>query len=167
MSWKNTTLSLAAAALVTLAANAASAEPFKQGSMRLGLGLGTVSNGNDTNLVVGAGFGYYVINGIELGLDFDTWIGANPSVTRLTPGLLAIAYMIPTVHPYAGVFYSHRFIGAGFDDIDSVGARGGIAIEMGPRAYGWIGAYYETIVSECEGDDCSYVNPEVRVSFVF
>jgi hypothetical protein len=60
--------------------------PFDAGSITVSFGSSLFVGGtSDRYLVMGAGLGYYVIDGLELGLDFEHWFGADPEVTRISP----------------------------------------------------------------------------------
>src|SRR5262245_44973147 len=51
-----------------------SAGPFSKGSVRLTLLVGTGSSVNDTYLILGGGLGYFLVNGLEVGFDYEAWI---------------------------------------------------------------------------------------------
>lgn len=150
---------------VALAPVEAQAESFRQGSVTLGAGLGWVQTTNDSYVSVGVGAGYYVVDGLELGLRVETWLGASPNVTQISPGVTYTMWFVPHVHPYAGAFYRHWFIADGFDDIDSWGLRGGIAWPMSDRLYVRGGVVWEQTLA-CE-DDCTDIYPELAAALVF
>jgi hypothetical protein len=153
------------AAAVALWAGAARAEvdagPFAQGSSRVSLILG---GGND-GWVIGGGYGYYLVDGLELGLEAEHWFGRDPTVTQLTPNLRYVLFFVPVLKPYAGGFYRHWFV-SGQDDIDSLGARGGLFYVSGSGSYLGGGVVYEKYVTGCD-KDCSQVYPEVSISLSF
>ena len=136
-------------------AAAGDAGPFRQGSLRMSLvvGSGTAFERNYT--VLGLGAGYYAADGLELGLDFEEWTGNTPRIYRYSPSLL---YVVPTgtaIKPYAGAFY-RRTIVEGFRDNDAVGARLGLYFLSGRSAYfgaGIAGNLYlncdRTVYSSC------------------
>jgi hypothetical protein len=33
------------------------------------------------------GLGYFIANGLDLGLDYENWSGLNPGITKVTPRL--------------------------------------------------------------------------------
>lgn len=135
--------------------------PFDQG--RFGLGFGGSSN-DDTFLIAG-GAGYYVLDGVELGLGLGFQFGEGPNVLRTTPAVRYVAQPLvghSPVIPYAGVFYSHYFVGDGFADVDTVGTRGGLLYVSGSLVLG-LGIVYEREVSECV-EDCSQIYPDFTFS---
>ena len=64
----------------TLPADAAGLDPFADGSMRLSVIVGNGYAFDQSYLVVGVGFGYFVATGLELGLDAESWSSGNPWV---------------------------------------------------------------------------------------
>ncbi|MCA9299649.1 MAG: hypothetical protein KDA28_11315 [Phycisphaerales bacterium] len=151
------------------AAAPARAEPFEQGSMRVGLGggLGTNPYTGDRYGVVGGSFGYFVVNGLELSLGGATTIGADINAAHLRPGVTFVAFMVPTIKPYVGPVYTHYFYGDPFDDADAVGARGGLFyVSPQSRTFLGIGVLYERIVSTCD-EDCTAIIPELTFSISF
>jgi len=139
--------------------------PFDQGRIRVNLTGSTGGSSNNRYFVIGAGVGYFVFDGLEVGASVESWLGGDPTITKLGPEVRYIVFQIPYIHPYAGGFYNHWFV-HDFDDVDTLGARGGIAIVTGPNLVAGGGVVYEVIVSECE-DDCSDVYPEFFVSLAF
>jgi hypothetical protein len=147
-----------------------SAGPFSRGSVRLSLLIGTGSSINDTYLILGAGAGYYLLDGLELGLDYEAWILAEPVMNRLSPGLRYVFHMVPVIKPYIGGFYRHTFVGNDIEDWDSLGARGGIYyVPPNGGLYVGGGAVYEHLLG-CTNStfvDCDDVYPEIFVGVSF
>jgi hypothetical protein len=138
---------------------------FGRGSIRLSLLIGSGFTRTDDYVIVGAGVGYYVIDGLELGLDYEIWFGGDPVFNRLSPGVKYVFYQVPVVKPYVGGFYRHTFVN-GHEDYNFLGARGGIYIAPKPRGvYFGGGAVYEHQLS-CSNSayiDCDNVYPEIFV----
>jgi hypothetical protein len=139
--------------------------PYDQGRIRVSLNGGTSGTSNNRYFVLGAGLGYFVLDGMELGLAVESWLGGDPTITKLSPQARYIFHMIPYVNPYFGGFYRHWFV-AGFDDVDTLGGRAGLALITGPHAFAGAGVVHEVIVSEC-ADDCTETYPEFFVSLAF
>jgi hypothetical protein len=136
--------------------------PFKRGSRRLTLLLGTGYTGNETYFILGAGFGVFLADGLELGLDYEAWLFGEPVMHRLSPETRYIFHMVPTVKPYVGVFYRHTFVND-FSDLNYVGARAGLYIvPKRSRVFIGGGAVYERLL-DCENSyvDCDNVYPEI------
>jgi hypothetical protein len=64
-----------------LPADAAGRDPFTDGSMRLSVLVGNGYAFNESYLVVGVGFGYFVAKGLELGIDAESWSGSTPGLS--------------------------------------------------------------------------------------
>lgn len=168
------TLAVAAILLAAATAHADSAlgeaepprrTPFDQGRFGLSFGAGSTTAFGGRYFVIGGGGGYFVLDGLELGLAAAHQWGDGPSITRLTP---AVRYVVqplvgkfPLV-PYAGVFYSHWFIGDAYADQDAIGTRGGLLYVSGSVVLG-LGIAYEHIVSECTMD-CDAIYPDLTIS---
>jgi hypothetical protein len=147
-----------------------SAGPFARGSVRLSVLIGTGSTINDTYLILGGGVGYYLLDGLEFGLDYEAWILAEPVMNRLSPGLRYVFHMIPVIKPYIGGFYRHTFIGSDYEDSNSLGVRGGIYyVPPNGGLYVGGGAVYEHLLG-CTNSafiDCDSVYPEIFVGVTF
>src|SRR5688572_23538801 len=99
---------IAACALAILAAVAPAAAqddgpdpgPFEQGRSRISIILATQQQGDDTAWIVGGGYGYYLVNGLELGLEAVHWFNTDPSVTQLAPQARYVLWYVPVLKPY-------------------------------------------------------------------
>lgn len=153
------------------AAEAAPGGPFDQGRIRLALGGGSATSlgSNDTVIFVGLGVGYFVLDGLELGLELDHYFGADPSQTAVSP---TVRYVLPIgpVAPYAGAFYRQTFLGDPLDDLGSVGVRGGVLLIQRGSGYIGGGVVYEQYTSGCESNNlesCDRVYPELAFGLAF
>jgi len=141
--------------------------PFAAGRSRVSLLVGSGSTGDDTYLILGAGIGHYILRGLEVGIDYEAWLFGDPVLHRLSPEVRYVFAFVPRIQPYVGAFYRHTFV-SDFDDLDSVGARGGINFApRGPLTIG-AGAVYERQLSCNESViDCDSVYPELTLAFSF
>ncbi len=164
-------LTVAAVMLATSVAAAQGVEPprrtpFDAGSIALSAGGGTRLAFGYRYIALGAGVGYYVLDGVELGLAGQLNFGDGPSISLLSPSLSYVAQPLvgkwPVV-PYVGAFYNHWFIGSGYRDGDAIGGRAGLMYAAGRVVIG-LGIAYERIVSECT--DCDDVYPDFTLAFV-
>ena len=142
-------------------------DPFVRDRARVSIGAGLSVTNDDTYLRLGAGVGYYLIDGLEIGIDTDLWLIGDPTVWNVTPGLLYVFHLVPTLKPYVGTFYRHAFV---FDaeDLDSIGARAGAYFVQG-RVYFGAGVVYERWL-DCNGStliDCDEIYPELVLAFSF
>ena len=131
--------------------------------------IGTGSSSADTYLILGGGVGYYLVDGLELGLDYEAWIGGDPVMHRLSPGIKYVLHFVPTIKPYVGAFYRHTFVND-YDDLNYVGARAGLYYSP-PRGRVYVGggAVYERLLDCSDGGwvDCDTVYPELFVGISF
>jgi hypothetical protein len=142
-----------------------SAGPFSRGSIRLTLLLGTGSTVTETYFILGAGVGYFLLDGLEVGLDYEAWLFGTPVMNRLSPETRYVFHMVPVIKPYIGAFYRHTFV-ADYDDLDYVGGRAGAYyVPKSGRFYIGGGAVYERLL-DCKSDsyvDCDTVYPEIAI----
>jgi hypothetical protein len=163
------------AGLPSPAAAEMDAGPFAEGSIRISAKVGvaqqTVAKGekyeDNTAFILGAGAGYYIVDGLELGLEGEYWINSEPSISIFSPGARYVLWFVPVLKPYAGAFYRHAFVGSPYDDIDSLGARFGAFWVSGGGSYFGGGAVYEYDVKGCRNDECGHWYPEIVLSFSF
>jgi hypothetical protein len=146
-------------------ATAVTAGPFDQGSTSFSLivGAGTAFNQNYT--VVGAGIDYFVIDGLQLGLDAQAWLGGDRSIRKLSPQARYVLDTGSTLRPYLGVFYRKTYI-EDFENLESVGGRAGVYLRSG-RSYSLgLGYVFENYLS-CDNsafNSCSDSYPELVLS---
>jgi len=141
--------------------------PYSQGRVRISVSAG-MSNAFDAQyFAIHAGAGYFVWDGLELGLDAEQWFGSGPSLSKLSPETRYVLYFVPVITPYIGAFYKHWFVGDGLADVDTVGGRVGafIAAFGGHAVFGG-GAVFEQRISECQSD-CFSVYPELTFYVTF
>ncbi len=158
--------------LLIIAAGQASAGtdayPFNQGSARFSLLVGSNTAFDKDYTVFGVGGGYYIADGLELGLEAETWQGNSPRINRITPGVTYVMYSVETIKPYGGIFYRRTYI-AKYRDTSDAGVRAGGMIPMGRRAYFGVGAVYESHLN-CDRavySSCSEAYPEIMIAVMF
>ena len=148
----------------SLAAPRESAEagPFRQGSARLGAGLGSAH----PYIVFGLGLGYYVADGVELGLAGDIWFGDSPKIYQVIPQARYVFYQLPMLSPYLGALYREVIIEGETEGWRSVGARAGVIYWGNGRLLiggGWV---VERLL-DCEGSHCERQAPELQLQVSF
>lgn len=120
-------------------------------------------------MLLGLGLGRYITNGLELGLYYQAWVGAEPFVSKLTPQVTYVMTRAPMITPYLGVFYTRTWVEGDYDDLDSYGGRAGIFKGRG-RTNAGVGVVFEKYASFDEkgydGDSWT-IYPEVFVSASF
>jgi hypothetical protein len=138
--------------------------PFSKGAVRLTLLLGTGSTRNDTYFIIGGGLGYFLLDGLEVGLDYEGWFFADPVLHRFSPETRYIFHMVPVIKPYAGVFYRRTLVMQDNPDYNQVGARlGAYYVPRSGRMYIGGGAVYEKTL-DCTSSaylDCDSWYPEI------
>jgi len=145
-----------------------SAGLFAKGRTHVVATAGVGSAFNDDYLVLGLGVSYYVIDGLNVGLAFESWTGGDPKMRKLTPSAQYVFYQLGRIKPYVGAFYRRTYID-GLPDIDSAGARAGAYFQAGRNAYLGAGVVYESYV-DCRESlyrSCSSTYPEVTFTFAF
>jgi hypothetical protein len=140
--------------------------PFDRGRITLMAGGGSQTVNGFRYLGVGLGAGYYVLDGLEVGLFALHEFGSGPSLNEVSPSLQYVARPLvgswPLI-PYAGAFYNHWFVGAPFSDSDTAGTRAGAIYLSGKMVVG-LGIVYEHVLSACS-QTCDQVYPDVTLGF--
>lgn len=156
---------------VALSANAASvgtsgvSTAFSKGATSIGIVAGTGSAFNDDYIILGVGVGYYVLNGLELGIDVQHWFSGNPSITKVSPQIRYVFAQPKVIKPYVGAFYRRTYI-ENLDDANSIGYRAGAYFSSNNGVYIGGGIVYEEYQS-CRFVDCSSTYPEIIISVSF
>ena len=160
-----------AAVLATSPACAAElAGAFGQGRVHVAAAVGSGSAFDQSYLILGVGASYYLLDGLNVGLFVESWTGASPHLTTVTPSVQYVLYQVPTVKPYLGVFYRRTSI-EDRADINSDGVRAGVYIQAARNAYIGFGGVYESYL-DCNNartvfKSCSTTYPEVSLTFAF
>jgi hypothetical protein len=139
--------------------------PFDQGRVSLTAGGGTTSAFGHPYYAIGAGAGFFVLDGVELGASGLVQFGSDPSIEKLSPSLRYVAQPLvgkTPIIPYVGTFYTHWFVGGGFSDVDTVGGRIGGLYVSGNVILG-LGVAYEKIVSQCTMN-CDAIYPDLTIA---
>lgn len=136
--------------------------PFDRGRFNLGLGLNFGrTDANERYYVFGGGLGYYVLDGVEVGLGASVQFGGGPTVLRTTPGVRYVLQPLvgksPLI-PYVGAFFGRYFISDGLEDVNSVGGKIGAIYVSGSLLIG-LGLVAEKIISNCSVN-CTDYYPE-------
>jgi len=79
--------------------------PFKKGKVRVGFYGGAGSTYNQTYVILGAGIGYYLLNGLEAGVDVEGWVLQDPTFWKVTPQVRYVLWQISPIRPYLGIAY--------------------------------------------------------------
>ncbi len=138
------------------------------GRTRLSLTAGYVSSHEKDYAVIGAGAGYYLLNGLEAGLDGEAWMGSKPHIYSVSPGLRYTFTQMESMKPYVGGFYKRTFYDT-LSDLSSAGGRAGVSSTLGEHTYLNAGLVYEKFFncSETIYTDCDQLYPELGISFTY
>lgn len=140
--------------------------PFDQGRIRFSFGAGGGVYGNRRYFAIALGAGYFLVSGLEIGVDINQWFGNDPQITKLSPQIRYILYMVAPISPYAGIFYRHWFFWTdSSQDIDTIGGRAGAVWAMGAFYLGG-GVVYEAVISKCTLV-CDVFYPEMTFGLSF
>jgi len=141
------------------------AGPFSKGRVRIGFYGGAGHTFNQTYVILGGGLGYYLADGLEIGVDLEGWLFQSPTIWKVTPQVRYVFYQMGNLKPYVGAFWRHNIIGNPFDDYSSYGGRFGIAYQSG-RSYVALGGVYEKFDENVLGDsDVWYPEIAFWISF--
>ncbi len=141
---------------------------FGQGRASLSVFGGSGSAFTQSYFVLGVGANYYVVQGLGLGLNFESWLGNTPGIYKLTPNVQYVFTQIPSVQPYVGVFYRRVFV-ENLSDLNSVGARGGVYFPLGPNTHLGLGGVYESYLdcNQSSYSSCEEFYPEISFTVSF
>ena len=152
---------------LVLTMSASHAKPFKQGGTSFSLGIASATAFNSNYTVVSVGLGFYLIDGLEVGLDAQSWLGSGPSITKLSPQFMYVFNQDGALKPYLGAFYRKTNY-SGFENLDAAGARAGMYFSKGEGYYLRAGVVYENELScnETQFVTCSETYPEINLTFM-
>jgi len=145
-----------------------SADQFDAGSLSLSVVLGEGRAFNDTYRIFGVGAGYYVADGLELGLDYEVWSGGSPRIEQISPKVNYVFARYGSVSPYVGGFYRRTRID-GFEDRDAWGGRAGIYARSGRNLVLGFGMAYVRY-QDCDNSvfaNCSDSYAELKAGFYY
>jgi len=149
--------------------SAAESDPFAQGRMGVSIYFGGGQTSTDSYYTAGAGFSYYLVNGLWLGIAGETRQGIDPVLYKASP---EVGYVFPLsgpVRPYVGAFYRRVWV-ENYQDYDTFGGRAGVNVRMGQGAWFRVGGVYESL-RDCANTPvnlpCSDTYGEIGVLFSF
>jgi hypothetical protein len=144
---------------------------FSKNSTSVAVVIGAGSAFNDNYTILGLGIGYYVVKGLELGIDLQRWISGEPTITKVSPQIRYVFTQPEIIKPYVGAFYRRNsygdYNGIELDDQDSFGYRAGAFFSTNNRVYIGGGVVYEEF-KDCSGfTECSITYPEIIFTVSF
>ncbi len=139
---------------------------FSKGSTSIGIVAGSGRAFQDDYIILGVGVGYYVANGLELGIDVQRWFSGDPSITKVSPQIRYVFAKPKTIKPYIGAFYRRTFVD-NLDDVNSFGYRAGAYFTSNRGVYIGGGIVYEEYQDCSRFIDCNTTYPEILISVSF
>jgi hypothetical protein len=142
------------------------ASAFSEGSVSFDIVAGAGQAFNKNYTVLGVGIGYYVAQGLEVGIDIEHWFSSEPSITKVSPQIKFVFSELGDIKPYAGGFYRETFIDNQSEE-GSFGFRGGAFFSSSNGMNIGAGIVYEEYLDCDKVVECSTTYPEVRFSLNF
>jgi hypothetical protein len=141
---------------------------FSKGKRRVTAMAGWGHSFNQDYMLVGIGVGYFIKNGLDVGVDFEGWFIGDPQIYKVTPRFDYVLWKAKRIKPYAGGFYRYNFVGSGVDDQSSLGGRAGAFYQGRGRGMAGAGVVYERYLNLDERLGSSdVVYPEIFVATSF
>ncbi len=144
---------------------------FSKDSTTVGVIVGSGSAFNDDYIILGASVGYYVLSGLEIGIDVQHWFFGEPSITKVSPQIRYVFTQVDKIKPYLGVFYRRTYFGdfkgVELDEQDSFGYRAGAYFSTNNRVFIGGGIVYEAYKDCSVFVECSTTYPEILFSVSF
>ena len=144
---------------------------FSKNSTSVGIVVSSGTAFDDDYTVLGISAGYYVTEGLELGIDLQRWFSGDPTITKVSPQVRYVFTQPKTIKPYVGAFYRRThygdFNGIDLDDRDSFGYRAGAYFSTDNRVYIGAGVVYEEFKDCPSLTDCSTTSPEILFTISF
>lgn len=139
---------------------------FSKGSTSIGIVAGSGRAFQNDYVIFGVGVGYYVIKGLELGIDVQHWFSGDPTISKVSPQIRYVFSQSKTIKPYVGGFYRRTFI-ENLDNEDSFGYRAGAYFSGNSGVYIGAGIVYEEYQDCARFIDCSSTYPEILITVSF
>lgn len=157
--------------LILFAATAApqlvnAAAAFSKGATTIGIVAGSGTAFRNDYIILGVGAGYYVVDGLELGIDVQHWFSGDPAITKVSPQVKYVFTQPEVVKPYVGAFYRTTYI-EDLDNENSFGYRAGAYFSGNKGVYIGGGIVYEEYQDCSAFVDCSNTYPEILISVSF
>jgi len=144
------------------------AAAFSKDTVSFGIIVGSGRFNNKDYLILGGSVGYYVIKGLEIGIDLEHWFSSNPAITKVSPQIRYVFTQPKVFKPYVGTFVRRTFFeGNRIDDQNSYGFRTGAFFSTSNKVYIGGGIVYEKYDDCGQFTNCSDTYPEIVISFIF
>jgi hypothetical protein len=141
---------------------------FESGTVRFSGSISASTSFGDNYYQFGIGAGYYLADGLELGLDARSWLGGEQNIHEVEPSVTVVLTHFGSLKPYGGLLYRRTFL-EGQDDLSAYGGRAGLFLQQSQNLMLRAGVV-AIRRQDCDSDiysDCSEVYPEVSAGFYF
>ena len=141
---------------------------FSKGRSTLSVVGGTGYAFGGSYIVIGVGASYFLIDGLNLGLNVQWWTSGDPEIVKISPSVEYVFYQVPSISPYIGAFFRESYI-QNQSNLGSIGGRAGVLVLVGSHTHFGLGVAYEAYLN-CDTStysSCSDVYPEVSVAITF
>ena len=123
--------------------------PFGEGSSFGGGSVGFTTGSGRTDLSVGASYGYFVLDGLGVGLSMELmWSNVVPTTFELAPFVRLVPFRWYPISPILIARGGRVFIGQGYEDLWFVEFGGGLAYFLSPRTALTIEGIYTRYLSD-------------------
>ncbi len=158
----------ALAALLATPALAEAQNHFGQGQTRVSLSAGASAGSGGSSYQLGVGLGYYLLDGLELGVDTRSWMGGSFRAHEVAPSLTYVFHNLGNFLPYGGLLYRRTFI-HNRENLSAYGARAGIYLQQSPNLVlrAGVAAHRYQNCNRATGLDCTDIYPEISAGFYF
>lgn len=159
-------ISVAMLALLCAWANAQNG--FTQGKTRISASVSNTRAYNSNYVQIGLGAGYFLLDGLELGLDARSWLGGDLNIYEMTPSVTYVYTSLQAIKPYGGLLYRKTFI-EDREDRSAYGARAGLYLEQSQNLVlraGVAAIRYQSCYAGTNSD-CTEIYPEVSAGLYF
>jgi hypothetical protein len=141
---------------------------FSSGTATLGMVVGSGRFNNNDYLILGGSAGYYLVKGLEVGIDLEHWFSSKPAITKVSPQIRYVFTQVGTLKPYIGTFFRRTFFsGNTVSDRNSYGYRVGTYFSTGNNIYLGGGVVVEKYQKCGDINNCTNTYPEIIISFSF
>ncbi len=144
------------------------ANPFDQGTISFSASIGSGRAYDNDYTVFGVGIGYYLLDGLHLGADYEYWSGGNPTIEQFSPRIGYVFARQQQFSPYVGAFYRKTRV-ENLPDRDARGARAGTHMKSGDNFTFGFGVVYVEYANCTESiyTTCSETYPELSFGAAF
>ena len=150
---------------LVLLSSLVNADIFSKNRANFGVSLGAGYSYGNSYTLVGLSANYFLADNLSVGLSYRGWLGSTPTQNEIA---LSTNYYLPIsqkFRPYVGAFIRETFVD-GYDNFESVGARGGVAM-ISKNSYVSVGYAYEQFSACAYNDECSTSYPELIFGLSF